>query len=210
MDVAEESAARTSCALDDDAAFTWGADVKQIEQELLSEGVARMGRVSEAWLQAAEEFCAAHEFDNVLSLGCERREDGYADQGHVLAAPWKAWMASLQHSYEYASVITAFPTDDYDQGWHRDTPDNKESTPVHQVTLMVYFTDVNVDNGATQFRRIVSKDTVELPGDRGTVVAFLSSRTEHRGLANRSDAPRVLMYIAFESDDGQDPASFKR
>ena len=56
MDVAEESAARTSCALDDDAAFTWGADVKQIEQELLSEGVARMGRVSEAWLQAAEEF----------------------------------------------------------------------------------------------------------------------------------------------------------
>ena len=28
---------------------------------------------------------------------------------------------------------TAFPTDDWDQGWHRDTPDNKESNTVHQV-----------------------------------------------------------------------------
>ena len=42
LDVAEESAARTSCALDDDAAFTWGADVKQIEQELRSEKEAEM------------------------------------------------------------------------------------------------------------------------------------------------------------------------
>jgi len=59
-------------------------------------------------------------------------------------------------------------------------------------------------------RRIVSRDTCSLPGARGTVVAFLSSRTEHRGLANRSEKPRVLMYIAFESDEGQDPATFKR
>jgi hypothetical protein len=61
------------------------------------------------------------------------REDGYADKGNVISAPWKAWMAGLHHSYDYASIITAFPTDDYDQGWHRDTPDDKESSTVHQV-----------------------------------------------------------------------------
>jgi len=61
-------------------------------------------------------------------------------------------MAKLHHSYDYASVITAFPTDDYDQGWHRDTPDNKESSTVHQVTLMVYLTNVEICNGATEFR----------------------------------------------------------
>ena len=73
-----------------------------------------------------------------LGLECfhaysRRREDGYAEKGHVISAPWKEWMAGMSHSYDYASVITAFPTDDYDQGWHRDTPDNKESTTVHQV-----------------------------------------------------------------------------
>jgi len=48
--------------------------------------------------------------------------------------------AELQHSYDYASVITAFPTDDYHQGWHRDTPDDKESTTIHQVRLIyVYY-----------------------------------------------------------------------
>ena len=26
----------------------------------------------------------------------------------MFAGPWKDWMAKLQHSYEYASVITAF------------------------------------------------------------------------------------------------------
>ena len=36
------------------------------------------------------------------------------------------------------------------------------------------------------------------------------SRTVHRGLANRSDHPRALMYIAFESDEGQHPSTFIR
>eukprot|EP00287_Rhodomonas_sp_CCMP768_P011283 CAMPEP_0196723590 /NCGR_PEP_ID=MMETSP1091-20130531/5690_1 /TAXON_ID=302021 /ORGANISM="Rhodomonas sp., Strain CCMP768" /LENGTH=72 /DNA_ID=CAMNT_0042065547 /DNA_START=54 /DNA_END=270 /DNA_ORIENTATION=- len=43
------------------------------------------------------------------------------------------------------------PNDGDDQGWHRDTPDNKESSD-HQITLMIYLTDVRVSNGATQFR----------------------------------------------------------
>ena len=204
------NAAAKRCPLDDSGAFTWARDVKDIENELLSEGVALMGHVSEAWLAAVEDFCESCPFDNVLTLGCERREDGYADKGPVIGGPWKEWMAGLNHSYDYASVITAFPTDDYDQGWHRDTPDDKESTTTHQVTLMVYFTHVEKHNGATEFRRIVSKDVISLPGPRGSVVAFLSSRTQHRGLANRSDDPRVLMYIAFECDEGQDPASFIR
>mmetsp|Transcript_32771 Transcript_32771/g.65768 ORF Transcript_32771/g.65768 Transcript_32771/m.65768 type:complete len:110 (+) Transcript_32771:559-888(+) len=109
-------------------------------------------------------------------------------------------MGELKHSYGYASVITAFPTDGDDQGWHRDTPDNKESSD-HQITLMIYLTDVRVSNGATQFRRVKSKDEVSFPGPRGTVVAFESSRTQHRGLANREGSPRVLMYIAFDEDD---------
>lgn len=67
-----------------------------------------------------------------------------------------------------------------------------------QVTLMIYITDVRVSNGATQFRRLISKDEVSFPGPRGTVVAFVSSRTEHRGLANREKHPRLLMYVAFD------------
>ena len=63
---------------------------------------------------------------------------------------------------------------------------------------MIYITDVRVSNGATQFRRIISKDEVSFPGPRGTVVAFVSSRTEHRGLANREKHPRLLMYVAFD------------
>ena len=50
-----------------------------------------------------------------------RREDGYAEKGHVISAPWKDWMATLHHSYDYASVISAFPTDDYDQARSPDT-----------------------------------------------------------------------------------------
>jgi hypothetical protein len=46
--------------------------VRAIEQELLSEGVAHMGHVSEEWLAAVEDFCEANPFDNVLTLGCER------------------------------------------------------------------------------------------------------------------------------------------
>ena len=38
----------------------------------------------------------------------------------------------------------------------------------------------------------------------------IASRTRHRGLANRSETPRVLMYIAFESEEGQDPKAFIR
>merc|ERR1719199_1281205 len=108
-------------------------------------------------------------------------------------------MKGIKHEYGYASIITAFPTPDFDQSWHRDTPDDKESDD-HQITFMVYFTDVHRGNGATEFRRIFSRDEVSLPGPRGSVVAFVSSRTEHRGLANREDAPRVLMYVAFDED----------
>ncbi len=42
---------------------------------------------------------------------------------------------------------------------------------------------------------------VSCPGPRGTVVAFVSSRTEHRGLANREKHPRLLMYVAFDEED---------
>lgn len=64
--------------------------------------------------------------------------------------------------------------------------------------MIIYLTDVSVSNGATQFRRIKSKDEVSFPAPRGTVVAFESSRTEHRGLANRDAHPRVIMYIAYD------------
>ena len=53
-------------------AFTWAGDAKEIEQELLSEGVAHMGQVTEEWLAALEQFCITNPFDNVLTLGCER------------------------------------------------------------------------------------------------------------------------------------------
>eukprot|EP00286_Rhodomonas_abbreviata_P006780 CAMPEP_0181325926 /NCGR_PEP_ID=MMETSP1101-20121128/21206_1 /TAXON_ID=46948 /ORGANISM="Rhodomonas abbreviata, Strain Caron Lab Isolate" /LENGTH=289 /DNA_ID=CAMNT_0023434307 /DNA_START=161 /DNA_END=1030 /DNA_ORIENTATION=+ len=178
-------------------AFTWAGDVATLEQSLFAEGVVLLGTVSEEWLQQLECFCASTKFDNVLSLGCERREDGYAACGEVLSGPWASWMKALKHSYGYASVITAFPTDGDDQGWHRDTPDDLESED-HQVTMIIYLTEVSVSNGATEFRRITSKDEVSIPGPRGTVVAFESSRTEHRGLANRSAHPRVIMYIAFD------------
>ena len=46
--------------------------MRAIEQELLSEGVAHLGHVSEEWLAALEDFCEANPFDNVLTLGCER------------------------------------------------------------------------------------------------------------------------------------------
>ena len=60
------------CTLDNAGAFAWSRDVKDVEQELLSEGVARLGHVTEEWLAAVEAFCAATPFDNVLTLGCER------------------------------------------------------------------------------------------------------------------------------------------
>lgn len=48
-----------------------------MEKELLEEGVAVMGRVSEDWMRALEDHCATVPYDTVLSLGCERREDSY-------------------------------------------------------------------------------------------------------------------------------------
>ena len=65
---------RNPCPLDHAGAFAWSHDVETIEQELLSEGVARMGHVTEEWLAAVEDFCASTPFDNVLTLGCERCE----------------------------------------------------------------------------------------------------------------------------------------
>jgi hypothetical protein len=70
--ICSSSARRKPCALDHAGAFTWSRPVGAVEQELLSEGVARMGHVSEEWLAAVEDFCAATPFDNVLTLGCER------------------------------------------------------------------------------------------------------------------------------------------
>lgn len=116
-------------------AFTWAGDVATLQQTLFAEGVVLLGTMSEEWLQQLECFCASNKFDNVLSLGCERREDGYAACGEVLSGPWASWMTALKHSYGYASVITAFPTDGDDQGWHRDTPDDLESED-HQVRVI--------------------------------------------------------------------------
>jgi hypothetical protein len=48
-----------------------------VEKELLGEGVAVMGRVTEEWMRALEDYCATVPYDTVLSLGCERREDSY-------------------------------------------------------------------------------------------------------------------------------------
>jgi hypothetical protein len=48
-----------------------------VEKELLEEGVAVMGMVTEDWMRALEDHCATVPYDTVLSLGCERREDSY-------------------------------------------------------------------------------------------------------------------------------------
>ena len=67
-------------------------------------------------------------------------------------------MSSHNLEYAYASVLTAFPAEDTQdhQDWHRDTPDNEESSD-HQLTLMIYLTEVYRENGATEFKLI---DTV--------------------------------------------------
>jgi len=49
-------------------------DKDAVLKELMSEGVARIGAVSEEWLRSCEAFCAGRKFDNVLSLGAARRE----------------------------------------------------------------------------------------------------------------------------------------
>ena len=134
-----------------------------------------------------------------------RREDGYAERGRILASPWAGWMSRQQqrHEYGYVSVITAFPMDeDNHQGWHRDTPDGEAMDGAwHQITVMIYMTDVTASNGGTQFRRMAAGDEVVVEGPAGTVVAFLSSSCVHRGLTNREGAPRVLAYIAFDAED---------
>ena len=60
------------CTYEAVQAFTWARDVRDIENELLLEGVAHMGHVTEEWMAAVEAFCETNPFDNVLSLGCER------------------------------------------------------------------------------------------------------------------------------------------
>eukprot|EP01052_Picozoa_sp_SAG31_P020935 SAG31_NODE_1596_length_7800_cov_4.335801_1_plen_182_part_00 len=104
-----------------------------------------------------------------------------------------------------ASVITAFPMDeDNHQGWHRDTPEDDVMIGAwHQITIMVYMTNVSTSNGGTQFRRMASRDEVVIEGPPGTTVAFLSSACVHRGLTNRETKPRVLLYIAFDAEDNE-------
>ena len=46
--------------------FTWLRSKEGLEQELFSEGVVRIGSVSDQWLNLAQHFCKTNPFDNVM------------------------------------------------------------------------------------------------------------------------------------------------
>jgi hypothetical protein len=190
----------------------WRSDQSRAELEatLWNEGVVKLGEASAELCSSLELFCRQVPFDTSLVLGCERTEDSYNDKtAAVFALPWIEWVNSHNLQYAYASVLTALPTDMEHQGWHRDTPGNEESSD-HQLTLMVYLTDIYRENGATEFKKINAPqdEPFTVDGPRGTVVAFWSSRTLHRGLGNRTQFPRILMYISFDVIDDMEMVPF--
>ena len=113
--------------------FSWAGDVADLESTLWTEGVVKLGNVSERYLgksivlyattlmhffdhenmliqvlglAGVRAFCTANKYDAVLSLGAERREDSYAAKGSVLGTPWIPWMLRHRYEYGYSSVIT--------------------------------------------------------------------------------------------------------
>ena len=186
---------------DQHRSFTWCGDAEMLDNELFSEGVALIGSVSDEFMSTLDDVVQSQTFECPSQLGAARREDVLNEAaGQSICSPWSDWMRSKGLVYRYASVLTAFPTHEDNQYWHRDTLDDSQSTTSRQVIIMVYMTPVTCNNGATQFRRMSACDEVIFEGTRGTVVAYVSSAILHRGLANRENDPRVLLFIVFDDD----------
>jgi hypothetical protein len=89
---------------------------------------------------------------------------------------------------KYASIVHAFPGEDQDQEFHRDSESGERA--------IVYLTDVmEATNGAIEFL-----DQGKLLGKAGTY-AHYSANEVHRGC--KSDIDRYALALAFDSDNSK-------
>jgi ectoine hydroxylase-related dioxygenase (phytanoyl-CoA dioxygenase family) len=124
------------------------------------------------------------------------------------------------------SVVTALPGAP-DQRYHRDHPSLfglgrgfDTSLPCYAATLGVPLIDLDSDTGTTQlFPVSIGADGDEAGGNFGPGVLplvkrggcfLMDYRLWHRGLANRSDRPRPILYIVYARQWFTDVVNFKK
>lgn len=117
----------------------------------------------------------------------------------ALAKPWTSALQGMQ--FWLAAVICAHPSKGRGthQPWHTDW-----TAPMHggpkgkpKLSVFVYLTDVGSDNGGTEFKRPSGRGSFTVAGPRGTVVAFLSHRVQHRGRLNATRKDRRAAMFTF-------------
>ena len=124
------------------------------------------------------------------------------------------------------SVVTALPGAP-DQRYHRDHPSLfglgrgfDTSLPCYAATLGVPLIDLDSETGTTQlFPGSIGAEGDEAGGDFGPGVLplvkrggcfLMDYRLWHRGLANRSDRPRPILYIVYARQWFTDVVNFKK
>ena len=103
------------------------------------------------------------------------------------------------------------------QPMHQDGPhyNEKQHAPPYAINVFLPLVDISVENGGTEFwlatHRLGHYDdeapSVVLLAKAGTPLLF-DYRVRHRGLANRSQTPRPMLYVTFAKKNYKDSANF--
>lgn len=100
------------------------------------------------------------------------------------------------------------------QPYHQDGPHlHKNHLPVHALNVFVPLVDLRVANGPTEFipdshrNYDVDRHPVQFELNAGQCLLF-DYRVKHRGIANRSDRPRPVLYFTYAKPFFVDEANF--
>ena len=132
-------------------------------------------------------------------------------------APWRAFVESLlgdKCKQVHIGCMLSVPNSER-QEWHSDGPHLSASH--HQkpkwVNVFIPLIDMKLEHGPTEFvpgshlNWEIGTIPVVFTPNAGDVIIF-DYRIKHRGLSNRSDQPRPVIYITYSADAASDPWNF--
>lgn len=106
-------------------------------------------------------------------------------------------------------AILSFPNSET-QNWHQDGPhrDTTNHKKAHRVNVFIPLLDMKKKHGPTEFKpsthhlgeeNAETENVIPCP-KRGEVIIF-DHRLQNRGLENKSQKPRLILYLVYEKDD---------